>query len=250
MTLRWLLAFIDLPAESHEAGAAFWSDVTGYARGPQRGPEGQFATLVPPDGLDFLRVQRVAEGPRLHLDLHVDDPATAAAEAVELGATVEPSPFDEVAILRSPGGFVFCFVREGAGQRPAPRTWPDGHTSYVDQVCLDIPPSRYDAELDFWAALTGWTRTDPEPGSEFGRLTPGPEQPLQLLVQRLDDERDEGDAVTAHLDWATSDRDAEVARHVAAGAELQKSFAGWTVLRDPAGMTYCVTTRPPGRRPR
>ena len=164
---------------------------------------------------------------------------------MRLGATTAPSPFDEVAILRSPGGFVFCFVPEGAGERPAPRTWPDGHTSYVDQVCLDIPPRRYDAELDFWAALTGWERRDRRPGSEFGRLTPGPEQPLQLLLQRLDDEQD---TVTAHLDWATTDRDAEIEQHVAAGAEVEGRFEGWTVLRDPAGMAYCITGRETGRR--
>jgi hypothetical protein len=246
MTPLWLEAFLDLPDDTYEAGADFWSAVTGYARGPQRGPDAQFATLVPSDGLDYLRLQRLADGPRIHLDLHVDDPVAAAVEAGRLGATVAPSPFDEVAIMESPGGFVFCFVPEGAGERPAPRRWPDGHTSYVDQVCLDIPPSRYDDELDFWAAVTGWARRDPAPGSEFGRLTPGPDQPLQLLLQRLDDEQD---AVTAHLDWASSDREAEIEQHVAAGAEVQKSFAGWTVLRDPAGMTYCITGRSTGDRP-
>ena len=246
MTPLWAVAFIDLPEESYEDGARFWSAVTGYTLGPQRGPDQQFTTLVPPGGLDFLRLQRLADGPRIHLDVHVDDPAAAAGEAVRLGATTEPSPFDDVAIMRSPGGFVFCFVREGAGQRPAPRTWPDGHTSYVDQVCLDVPPSRYDEELAFWSALTGWQRRDPSPGSEFGRVTPPPDQPLQLLVQRLDDEQE---AVTAHLDWATSDREAEVAAHVAAGAQLQGRFEHWTVLRDPAGMTYCVTRRRPEEGP-
>jgi hypothetical protein len=246
MTPLWLEAFIDLPDDTYEAGATFWSAVTGYARGPQRGPDGQFATLVPPAGLDHLRLQRLPDGPRIHVDLHVDDPAAAAAGAERLGAANAPSPFDGVATMRSPGGFVFCFVPEGGGQRPAPRTWPDGHTSYVDQVCLDIPPSRYADELAFWAALTGWQRRDPEPGSEFGRLTPGPEQPLQLLLQRLDDEQD---SVTAHLDWAASDHEAELAAHQAAGAEVQGRYEGWTVLRDPAGMTYCVTRRKPGDRP-
>jgi len=55
--------------------------------------------------------------------------------------------------------------------------------------------------------------------------------------------------VTAHLDWATSDREAEVAAHVAAGAQLQGRFEHWTVLRDPAGMTYCVTRRRPEEGP-
>jgi hypothetical protein len=131
MTLRWMTAFLDFPEETYDAGAGFWSAVTGYERSPQRGSHGQFATLVPPDGRDYLRLQR---------------------------------------------------------------------------------------------------------------LTPGPDQPLLLLD-------DEQAAVTAHLDWSSTDREAEIQQHVAGGAELQKSFAGWTVLRDPAGMTYCITGRTAGDRP-
>ena len=157
----------------------------------------------------------------MHLDLHVDDPAAAGAEAEALGAERLESPYDDLRTMRSPGGFVFCFVPEPGGERPPPTTWPDGRTSYVDQVCLDIPPSRYDDELAFWAALTGWPRRDPRPGSEFGRVTGPPGQPLFLLLQRLDDEQE---AVTAHLDWATSDHEAEVAAHVAAGAEVEGRF--------------------------
>ncbi len=70
----------------------------------------------------------------------------------------------------------------------------------------------------------------------------GPDtQPLRFLVQRLDDEGPAG----AHLDLASSDRSAEVARHEALGAEV--TFVGdfWTVLRDPAGLSYCVTGRDP-----
>ena len=247
MTPRWITAFLDLPEESYDAGADFWSAVTGYGRSAQRGEHGEFATLVPSAGQDYLRLQRVGDGgPRIHLDLSVDDLTAAVGEACGLGARVVERPYDDVAIMSSPGGFVFCLVPGRAGERPEPISWPDGCTSYVDQVCLDIPPSRYDAELDFWHALTGWRRRDRRPGSEFGRLTPGPEQPLQLLLQRLDDEQD---TVTAHLDWSASDRDAEVVTHQAAGAEVQGRFEWWTVLRDPAGLTYCVTRRQPGDRP-
>jgi hypothetical protein len=242
-----LTAFLDHPDGGFEAAADFWSTVTGWPRSPVRGEHGQFLSLVPPTGTDYLRLQRLAEGePRVHVDVHVTETAPAVAEAERLGATVVDTPYDDVTILRSPGGFVFCIVPGRPGERPEPTTWPGGRTSYVDQVCLDIPPSRYDAELDFWAEITGWRRRDPRPGSEFGRLTPGSGQPLQLLLQRLDDEQD---AVTAHLDWAASDHEAELERHVAAGAEVQGRFEGWTVLRDPAGMTYCVTRRKPGDRP-
>ena len=61
MTPLWIVAFLDLPGDTHEAGAEFWSDVTGFQRGPQRGEQGQFATLVPPAGTDYLRVQRLEE---------------------------------------------------------------------------------------------------------------------------------------------------------------------------------------------
>jgi hypothetical protein len=78
MTPRWITAFFDLPEATYEAGADFWSAVTGYPRSPQRGEHDQFATLVPSGGQDYLRLQRVGDGgPRVHLDLSVDDLATA-----------------------------------------------------------------------------------------------------------------------------------------------------------------------------
>ena len=57
----------------------------------------------------------------------------------------------------------------------------------------------------------------------------------------------------AHFDWSSTDREAEIARHVAAGAQEVASFGaqeaagfkGWTVLRGPAGVTYCITGRSP-----
>ena len=242
-----MTAFLDYPEDVHDDGVAFWCAITGYSQSPPRGEHGEFSSLLPPAGTDYLRAQRVGDpAPRIHLDLQVDAPATVVAEALQLGATVVAEPYDDVTVLASPGGFVFCLIPGTTGTRPEPTVWPGGRTSYVDQVCLDVPPGRYAAELDFWAALTGWRRRDPRPGSEFGRVTPGPEQPLQLLLQRLDDEQE---AVTAHLDWAARDHEAELAAHQIAGAELQGRFDGWTVLRDPAGMTYCVTRREPGDRP-
>ena len=98
MTPRWIVAFLDLPGDTHDAGADFWSAVTGFQRGPQRGEQGQFATLVPPTGTDYLRVQRLEEHtPRVHLDLHVDDPASAAVEAAP-----EPSRRTTISSRTSP----------------------------------------------------------------------------------------------------------------------------------------------------
>lgn len=233
----WLSAFLDYPAPVHAVGSAFWSDVTGYALSAPRGSEGEFATLVPPDGDDYLRVQRVGDGaPRVHLDLHVDDP-----RAVPDGARVVADHGDYLT-LASPGGLTFCLVTHPAATPPSARSRPDGRRSRLDQVCLDVPPSAYDEELAFWEAVTGWVRREPPEGSPFGRLTPPEPQALQLLVQRLDDEQP---AVTAHLDWATTDREAEVAAHVAAGATRGPAYDWWTVMTDPAGLTYCVTRREP-----
>jgi len=238
----WVSAFLDFGSGDFDRGTAFWRDVTGYLVSETRGETDQFATLVPPDGDDYLRVQHLDDGPgRIHLDLHVDQPTYAAEAAVELGGHVLVRHEAGYVVLRSPGGLVFCFVSHPAAQRPAAVTWPDGHRSQVDQVCLDVPPAAYDVEVAFWQGLTGWDLTEVDE-REFERLQPPDDQPLRWLVQRLDDD---GGPVRAHLDLAAEDRDAEVARHVALGATEVARHEWWTVLADPVGTTYCITRRTP-----
>jgi hypothetical protein len=238
-----LTAFLDLAAEEHAHGLELWERLTGYQRSGTRGDDGEFVTLVPSEGDGFLRVQRLGSGSsRVHLDLHVADPRTAALEALGLGAEMVADEGGYLT-LTSPGGFTFCVVPHRVGSVPRATAWPDGNRSRVDQVCLDIPPSTYDAEFAFWEDLTSWEARPPRPDDEFARLTPPPGQPLQLLLQRLD--REEA-AVRAHLDWCATDRDAEVERHVAAGSTFLERFdRGWTVLTGPDGFTYCVTERSP-----
>ena len=123
--VRWLTVFLDFPAGSFGAGVAFWREVTGSALSPFRGAAEEFATLLPPSGDAYLRVQRTADGSGgHHLDLHVD-PAVASVQqaaewAVALGANVrhrEPG----LVISSSPGGFTFCLVRwHGEGTVPGP----------------------------------------------------------------------------------------------------------------------------------
>ena len=236
----WVSAFLDLPAATFDRATSFWAQVTGSRLSEPRGEHREFATLVPPDGDDYLRVQRVQDGPGgIHLDLHVRDPRAAADAAATLGA-------EEVAdrgyvVMRSPGGFTFCLVTHPASVRPKPVGHDDGTTSLVDQVCLDIPSGWYDEECAFWAALTGWEHHD-VPGPEFTRLRVPAEQPLRFLLQRL---RETSGRVRAHLDLAADDRAGEVRRHVGLGAALDAEGRGWTVLRDPAGAPYCVTDRDP-----
>jgi hypothetical protein len=237
----WITAFLDFAPDGLDEGAAFWSALTGYDVSPPRGDQAEFATLVPRDGDAFLRVQRLADGgDRIHLDLHVPDPRAAADGAVGIGAT-ELADLGYV-VLRSPGGFPFCFVPHPGATRPQPTTWPGGHSSLLDQVCLDIPASSYDRESRFWHELTGWEERTSAVSDDFHALLRPPGLPFRLLLQRLHDPT--GD-VRAHFDWATTDRDAEVARHLALGATVAGRFTHWTVLTDPRGRAYCITDRNP-----
>lgn len=221
MRPTWLTAFIDLPPAGYDAGVAFWEGVTGYSVSPSRGERGEFATLVPPEGDAFLRVQRVADGPGgVHLDVHRPG-----------------QPFE---VRRSPGGFAYCEVSEPLTRRPPPATWPGGHRSQVDQVCLDIAPAAYERECAFWRDLTGLELRQSRYFEEFRTLRRPADQPLRLLLQRVGDDRPR---VTAHLDVFATDREAETLRHEALGATVLRRHQHFTVLTDPTGAAYCITPR-------
>jgi hypothetical protein len=88
--VRWTWLFLDTPRADADRSWAFWSEVTGWRRSPTRGDREEFATLLPPLGDPWLKVQAVEDGPggiHLDLDLDVDDVHAAAAEAEALGAT-------------------------------------------------------------------------------------------------------------------------------------------------------------------
>lgn len=238
--LRWMTAFLDLPAESFDAATAFWRSVTGSGLSEPRGDRDEFATLVPRDGDPYVKVQRVVDGPGgVHLDLHADDVPGFVEHATDGGATVESH--DGFAVLVSPGGYRFCVVpHESGGRVPTAVPWWGG-SSLLDQVCLDIPASAHDDECRFWANLTGWPHASGR-FPEFSSLEKPADQPLRILLQRRND--DEG-PVRAHLDLSSSDRVAEVVRHRSLDATLVHESGHWTVLRDPAGLEYCVTDRDP-----
>jgi hypothetical protein len=239
--VRWVTAFLDTDEERAPAVERFWCAVTGSVLSARRGGRQEFATMQPTDGDAYLRVQTVVQSPPggLHLDLHTDDLTGLAARAEGLGASASYHELGYV-VLGSPGGMTFCVVGHPGARRPPPVLWPGGR-SLVDQVCLDIPPSGFEAEQRFWRELTGWPHTQRADDSEFARLGRPDGMPLQLLLQRLDDEQP---VVTAHLDLACDDRDAEVRRHLDLGATLVRRTDGWTTLRDPSGREYCITRRP------
>jgi len=160
-----------------------------------------------------------------------------AARVDELGGSTSHHVAGYV-ICGSPGGMTFCLVGHPGRHRPSP-VGPPGARSLVDQVVLDVPPSQWDSEREFWAALTGW---DARTGavSEFAVLARPEGMPLRLVLQRLDDEQY---TVTAHLDLACDDHDIETARHQDLGARPVRRTQHWTTLRDPAGRGYCLTRR-------
>jgi len=244
--IRWVWVFLDLPEDGFEESVGFWRAVTRTAVSPWRGDHDEFATLLPAQGDPWVKVQRVGGPGGLHVDLDVDGPLEAAREhALSLGATVVAEWQDqgglEVVVCRSPGGFAFCLTRWSADEHRQGQV-REGQQSLLDQVCLDIPPSRYAAEVAFWSELTGWG-VEPQDSREFERLAWPRELPVRFLLQRLDAEGD--GVVQGHADLACVDRYAESARHVALGATLVGPGRGWVVLRSPSGHRYCCTGRHP-----
>ena len=49
-----------------------------------------------------------------------------------------------------------------------------------------------------------------------------------------------------HLDIHTDDLEAEVARLEQLGAERVQRVQAWQLMRDPAGLMFCVIPDPPG----
>ena len=247
MAVTWLTAFLDTAVADAPATEAYWVGVTGWPLSARRGADGEFATLQPPDGDGPVKVQVVGSPPPngMHLDVHTDDLECLVDDATRLGAELHDTGLGYT-VGRSPGGLVFCLVPHRSAEHPGPVPWPGG-ASLVDQVCLDIPAGSFYREAQFWSALTGWPHV--EGGSpEFDRILPPSGQPLRVLLQRVDKEHG---PVRMHLDLASEDREAEVARHVELGGRVLRKAEHWTTLRYPSGREYCVTRRSPvsGRLP-
>jgi hypothetical protein len=240
----WLTAFLDVPAGGHAAGREFWPAATGWTLSASRGAHGEFATLQPADGDAHLRLQQTGSGAfRAHLDLHVDSVDEWTGRAVALGATVVARPGHVV--LQSPGGFTLCLVpAHDEAVRTPPTDW-GRHRSIADQLTVDVTPSAWETEQDFWSALTGWPVTAAGQPA-YARLQTPATLPLRVLLQRLD-----SGPTSGHLDLATDDRPTEVARLEALGATVVREGVVWATLSGPDGSVFCVTDRDPdtGLRP-
>jgi hypothetical protein len=249
LDIRWLAVFADVPTGWLSRSVGYWNAVTGAAPGEPTGDAGQYVPLVPAEGDAFLYLQAVGRDVgSWHLDLFVPDLDWAVAEAEACGAQLVRRDAG-LAVLNSPAGQPFCLFGDDrpARSRPGAPTWPGVGRSLADQLCLDIPQAHYARECQFWSTLTGW-RTVPGDVEHFCRINPPAALPVQLLLQRLG--TDDAGGARAHLDMSADAPEPEVARHVKLGAEVRAEFPHWTVLADPAGLTYCVTHRHPYQPPR
>jgi Glyoxalase-like domain len=107
------------------------------------------------------------------------------------------------------------------------------HRSRLTAALVDVPPEHYRPVVDFWSGALGIAAEtdddDPEYAS-LGEPIPG----LSVMVQEVDA------PARLHLDIETDDVEAEVERLVALGAERVEKIETWWVMRDPAGLLFCV----------
>ncbi|WP_028476594.1 VOC family protein [Nocardia sp. CNY236] len=242
--IRWIWVFLDRPAQRFDDCARFWSAVTGTQPSPRRGAHAEFLTLLPDPALFAaanIKMQAVTGLGGVHLDLDVDDIPSAVRIALDLGAELVAN-HTRYAVVRSPAGHCFCFTSSSAVTSPsAPATRaPDGTISRLARVCIDIGPADVDVETRFWTLLTGWTSSRTR-RPEFARLHSDEQLPVQLLFQRLGENR----PANAHVDLATDDIAATAARHERLGATVVQRHEHWIVLSDPSDAPYCVTASDP-----
>jgi Glyoxalase-like domain len=109
------------------------------------------------------------------------------------------------------------------------------HRSRLTGALFDVPGGVFAAETAFWSGALGM---DPEIDGDdddyacLKGLTSG----LGVMVQRIGS----GTPARVHLDIETDDVEAEVQRLEGLGAERVEAIKSWWVMRDPAGLHFCV----------
>ena len=113
------------------------------------------------------------------------------------------------------------------------------HRSRLGVVLIDVDEPDHDKALPFWTTALGATATQGKRHPECHEMS-SPGVPLEMLFQRV------AAPSRLHLDIQTDDVEAEVARLEAAGAGKVDLIDGWQVMRDPAGLLFCVVPVPAG----
>src|SRR5262245_19282971 len=114
------------------------------------------------------------------------------------------------------------------------------HYSMLSKVVVDVPTETHDAEVAFWGDALGveLTRSERFPEYHLADL-PGAGVGVGFLVQHLG-----SGSARIHLDIHASNRVAEVNRLTALGASVVDDGEHWTIMRDPAGLLFCVIPDP------
>lgn len=113
------------------------------------------------------------------------------------------------------------------------------HYSRLAKVVIDAPPDLHDSERRFWEGALGQELPEIYSAEYHGAVLHGHD--LMLLMQRL-----ESGAPRVHLDIHTDNLEAEVERLQRLGAKRVQKVQSWWVMRDPAGLLFCVLPTPPG----
>ena len=107
------------------------------------------------------------------------------------------------------------------------------HRSRLSVICIDIDNDNRDAVESFWSRALRRSVRRGTRHPEYSQL--GDVQGYGVLLQVIE----EGES-RVHLDMHTDDRAAEVARLEELGAVVVDDAAEWTVMKDPAGVIFCV----------
>jgi catechol 2,3-dioxygenase-like lactoylglutathione lyase family enzyme len=110
---------------------------------------------------------------------------------------------------------------------------PMGHYSRISRIVIDTPAESHEATVDFWRSATGAAlkRFERFPEYHGGLLTEG----FGLLTQQVG-----SGTARIHVDFHTTDVTAETARLEGLGASRVEQVADWWIMRDPAGLIFCV----------
>lgn len=107
------------------------------------------------------------------------------------------------------------------------------HRSRLVAALVDVPGELFEQTTAFWSGAIGknpeFDDGDPD-YAQFNEVFPG----MQFYVQRVDA------PARVHLDIETDDVEAEVRRLETLGATRVMQHKTWWVMRDPAGLLFCV----------
>ena len=108
------------------------------------------------------------------------------------------------------------------------------HRIALRTIVIDTPTATHDAERDFWTAALAASSRRGTKHPEYHVLEHAA-MPGTVMVQDIGET-----PARVHLDIESDDVGAEVDRLCGLGADVVERHDDWVVLRDPAGLVFCV----------